>query len=343
MSLVTWNPKDKYANCLLSDNDLTCTFSRSGIARATEGRTSGKWYWEIKVVDRYGLGAGVANLSDSLSGYFGLGRFSYYWSSEIFIERQRFPWGARIANGDMIGVALDLDDGTLGFYLNGVYQGVAFDRLRDYGKMFPMALSGASYQGAIQTANFGVTPFEYEVPNGYFPYDYENADWFNPKKYLFQCGSTILKPTMTGLEPVEGILNAELFSEHGTIYLPDIIGQYDKEVGMIPGNKLGDKTIYGYEFVGYTDLLVFSESKGLIKSDGEKYYSYVDNEFNIIDTPIGEGTFIDNTTDFKDLTTVTDKRTFTMEKGKKEGEGKTFSKKIRPQDWNRKILRMKEL
>lgn len=74
------------------------------------------------------------------------------------------------------------------------------------------------------------------------------------KKYLIQDGDTVKKSAMEGLEIIDGQLNSQLFEEHGIDYLPDIIGEYDKEVDMIFKENLGNKKIYGYKLVGYTDL-----------------------------------------------------------------------------------------
>ncbi len=50
LSFATLNPSDKGSAVTLSNSNLTATFSGgNGAVRATIGKSSGKWYWEIAV------------------------------------------------------------------------------------------------------------------------------------------------------------------------------------------------------------------------------------------------------------------------------------------------------
>jgi hypothetical protein len=60
------------------------------------------------------------------------------------------PYISALSNGDIVGVALDLDAGTLTYYVNGVSQGTAFSGLS--GEFFPVS---GSYSGCINYLNFG--------------------------------------------------------------------------------------------------------------------------------------------------------------------------------------------
>ena len=62
--MATWNPSDKYANVVLSNENLTASYSSGGYGktRATSYFTSGKWYWEITLTSMtigYGSEIGV--------------------------------------------------------------------------------------------------------------------------------------------------------------------------------------------------------------------------------------------------------------------------------------------
>lgn len=256
MSLITWNPNDKGSGVVLSNNDMTArTPNQLNSVRATEGKTSGKWYWELDMNNISHIFIGVANKLASMSinlTYNPYVRGYYNGNGKKYPEEVNY--GEAFQVKDTIGIALDLDDFTLEFYRNGVSQGISHTNLETLGEVFPLFTSGSSSSGGTITANFGATPFKYPVPEGYLPYDVDNAGWLIPNRYLFQCNDKILKPTMNGLELVEGTLNTQLFEEHGTEYLPNIIGQYDKEVDMVYKENLGDKKIYGYQLVGYTDL-----------------------------------------------------------------------------------------
>lgn len=54
VTYATWNPSDKSANVTLSNGNLTATITANTAfygARATIGKSSGKWYWEQTVSD----------------------------------------------------------------------------------------------------------------------------------------------------------------------------------------------------------------------------------------------------------------------------------------------------
>ena len=72
--------------------------------------------------------------------------------------------------GDTIGIALDMDGGSLTFYVNGVSQGVAYG-VGITGTMYPaVSIISGGTPGQV-TANFGASAFAYPVPSGYTPYD----------------------------------------------------------------------------------------------------------------------------------------------------------------------------
>ena len=71
-------------------------------------------------------------------------------------------YGATFTTNDVIGVALDMDSGTLTFYKNNTSQGTAFTGLS--GSFFP-AFSGQTSDSAA--VNFGQRPFSYTPPTGY--------------------------------------------------------------------------------------------------------------------------------------------------------------------------------
>jgi hypothetical protein len=72
------------------------------------------------------------------------------------------PTGTTWTTNDVIGIALDLDAGTLVFYKNGVSQGTAFTGLS--GTWYPWVRVDTS--GSVCVANFGQRPFAYPV-SGY--------------------------------------------------------------------------------------------------------------------------------------------------------------------------------
>src|SRR5690242_7173914 len=124
---ATWNPADKGANVVLTNGNLTATKNNSAWqnVRSTIGVSSGKWYWELTVVamPTNEIGAAIANIGDSLTTEFGdslsNNSMAYLSTSGAFnFQQSRAGYGATYTVGDVIGVALDVDTGTLKFYKN---------------------------------------------------------------------------------------------------------------------------------------------------------------------------------------------------------------------------------
>jgi len=72
-------------------------------------------------------------------------------------------YGATYTAGDIIGIALDMDGGTVTFYKNNTSQGQAFSGIT--GTVFATAGSGGTTTGLV--ANFGATTLTYTPPSGY--------------------------------------------------------------------------------------------------------------------------------------------------------------------------------
>lgn len=168
---VTLNPADMNGNAILTNGNLTIqTSSVSNRIRATHGKSSGKWYWEVTFDS--GSAAffiGVANKAYPISTGSGTNYRAVYWyDGRKYPENTTYSSGVSV--GTVIGVALDLDNGTLAFYKNGVNQGNSHVNLINLGEVFPLFIDGSTANSKTLTFNFGATPFSYPVPNGYQPY-----------------------------------------------------------------------------------------------------------------------------------------------------------------------------
>lgn len=154
----------------LSNGNLAYT-SSSGNYYATIGTigvSSGKWYWEFTangagqdvgicgINNRGQQGVYVGSTADSYGYYGGSGAKYNNGSSSTY--------GATYTTNDIIGVALDMDAGTIVFYKNNSSQGTAFSSLS--GTFFPMASNDNSNAGN-GIFNFGQRPFAYTPPTGY--------------------------------------------------------------------------------------------------------------------------------------------------------------------------------
>ena len=161
----TLNPLDRgiSSKASLSDGNLknTSTGTAWTVAglRGSFGVSSGKWYWEVlkTTTNDYSM-YGVANADCSYSEDFGSPSNSWTAISET---GKKFGDGAggsgttymaTWTNGDIIGIALNCDDGELTFYKNNATQGVAFTSLAGK-ELFPYLSLYDTSDAAI--VNFG--------------------------------------------------------------------------------------------------------------------------------------------------------------------------------------------
>ena len=171
-NFCTLNPLDVYGDGIaetITQGNLMAQ-NTSGSYRTTRSTfylKTGKWYWEVLVYD-WGGGSG-----EFLCGVVGKdyvagsgARRAYSSNGQKYIGSGS-SYGATYTTDDVIGVALDLDNGTITFYKNGASQGVAFtDMLTAMvnGGWTPM-FNG--YSNSYAAMNFGQQPFTYTPPTGY--------------------------------------------------------------------------------------------------------------------------------------------------------------------------------
>ena len=162
-----WDTARKSASILLTDAALTATkftTDSSGVL-ATVSKSTGKWYWEIKVLNA-ASGASVGTYPNTtaylvaLPGYPDAGSgFGWLSTGGIYREGSLVQTVAAYAANDVLGFAFDADAQTLAIYKNGVYQATI------------SSITSGSYPGfgrdGSVTANFGASPFTYSVPSGF--------------------------------------------------------------------------------------------------------------------------------------------------------------------------------
>ena len=161
----------------IDNGNLECTANNTTNRRRTTTMcfSSGKWYAEFTISalstgDLYiGLIASGDTTESGRLGDFNTigGDFDSYAYSSTGNKRSNSAnsgYGATYAQGDVIGVAIDLDAGNLVFYKNGVSQGTAFTGITG---TWLFAVSFASAGGATIRANFGSQSFSYSTPAGH--------------------------------------------------------------------------------------------------------------------------------------------------------------------------------
>lgn len=180
---------DCNANIGLSGGGLTLTDNTGGAwhsCRANQAKSSGKWYYEvsnIQITSNNGI-IGMANSTAPLNvfcgndtngfGYYGQGGSLFYNSSD------QGPYSS-YASGDVIGVAADLDGGTVDFYKNGALTGTY--TIQPSGPFYPC--QSLITAGDNVTYNFGASAFTTTTPAGF------NAGWYEDTTSTPTTTSTI--------------------------------------------------------------------------------------------------------------------------------------------------------
>jgi len=177
---------------------LTTSGSNWGTILSTLGDSSGKYYFEAKLISSGSnciIGAVDINnqrQNDDSQWYIGQDSTGQGYQNNGAASNGGASYGATYANGDIIGCAMDLDNNKLYFSKNGVFQnsGVPTSGSTGTGAMsltadttYAFALTGYAgtnwnanfgqgYFGTTQVASAGTAPsgggiFEYDCPTGY--------------------------------------------------------------------------------------------------------------------------------------------------------------------------------
>lgn len=184
---VTLNPSDMGSGNTLSNGNLTVVNTSNSAIRATHGKTAGKWYWEVKrVAGVNNVGIGVSNKNFPVSST-SLANTNWrgFYGSNGYKWPENTQYSISTAVGDVIGVALDLDIGTLGFYKNGAFLGISHTNVKELGEVYPILTFGTTDSKSV-TINFGATSFEQAIPKGYYSYDGNQSNFNN--KILLSSG-----------------------------------------------------------------------------------------------------------------------------------------------------------
>jgi hypothetical protein len=250
----TLNPLKSYGSPL--DANLAQYFPVSNWTTTTSTFyvSSGKWYWEAVFTNITGGTYGMLGIVDNnfaqqtLGNYPGVSATSYGYfnlNGYKYNNGSTAPYGASYADNDLIGVALDMDAGTLTFFKNGVSQGVAYSGLT--GSFTP----AMGTYGAVGVINFGQRPFSYTPPTGF-----NRLNTFNlPDSTIVAGNKQMDATTYTGTGATQSIVNAGGFA-------PDLV--WVKSRSNAYYNQLYD-TIRGVQKALYSNdtLAETTETTGL--------------------------------------------------------------------------------
>ena len=208
-NFCTWNPlivRIGRTQPTFSEGNLKCQHNDTGGPTPSWGTfllNSGKWYWEVKITSAgihycgvWQPGYNNGDVSDALDG---IVIYRQDGNKQAETAATTTSYGDSFTTGDIIGVAVDVDTGTIWFSKNGTWQNSATISEIGAGTTTNSAYTGksfstngilpsvSSYQhngNAIVEANFGggtsfsissgnadangFGNFEYPVPSGYF-------------------------------------------------------------------------------------------------------------------------------------------------------------------------------
>jgi hypothetical protein len=137
-------------------------------------QSSGKWYCEAQIVSTgadstrpcvgvvkssFDWNSIAINLGDTSDSY------AYQKNGNKRTAGSSSSYGSSYTAGDIIGIALDMDAGTVVFYKNGTSQGTAFSGLSG-----DLTFAASGYADGTTRAidfNFGQRPFAYTPPSGF--------------------------------------------------------------------------------------------------------------------------------------------------------------------------------
>ena len=158
------------ANTFTNGNlDVSIAGGQVNVAIGTLGVSSGKWYWEVVPTSGADSMIGIADASVTASdaSWRSANGWTYYADGNKYNNLTGAAYGASYTTSDVIGVALDMDAGTLTFYKNNASQGVAYSVGISGKTISPMLGNGSSGVTQQYTANFGQRPFAYTAPSGF--------------------------------------------------------------------------------------------------------------------------------------------------------------------------------
>ena len=179
----TLNPLDEpatYAAVGSSANgNLDFSVSNDAAMGSTISVSSGKWYWEMTVVSGHSSGSNTVwtaitsitpSSSNKLAWQAGSGSRSYATTGLKYNENTNASYGNTYTNGDVIGCALDLDNGKVYWSKNGTFQ-ASGDPVAGTNAAYT-GLTGswmpeATQNGAVTAWNFGQRAFAYTAPSGF--------------------------------------------------------------------------------------------------------------------------------------------------------------------------------
>ena len=181
-SVVTWNPSDKDAGITLSNGDLDADGNVAAFraVRATIGKSSGKYYFEllINTITSSGVVSGVLNSTAALTTYVGNAASGRGVQSSGTSYATGFTAGSScgaFSATQVLGICFDMGTGKVFIAINNTWQGSSDPVAQT--NPWATGLSGtvyaahsASNAGNRATLRTKLADFTYSPPSGYSSY-----------------------------------------------------------------------------------------------------------------------------------------------------------------------------
>lgn len=271
------NPLDTVSTtATAADGNLASTTGAAGNLgkRATMVLpSSGKWFWEVtpSAGTEWYIGLSKADAyADGIIGNTTGGQtsgLSYAGTTGQKMNGTLAAYAATYTIGDVIGVAADMDLGTLTFYKNGVSLGVAFSGI-NMSQWLPAFSDGSAAGSSSAVFNFGQRPFAYAVPAGHAhlctaslptPAVARGEAYFKARTYLGNGGGLQIGEIQKAIDLVS--INQSLrFSSADTSYLsrtPAAAGDRTRWTwsGWVRRTTVGGTyTLFGSSTAAYDEL-----------------------------------------------------------------------------------------
>lgn len=166
---ATLNPLSLVGNTFSEANLKITSATNTKSAGTIALPATGKWYWECVWVTNGGASSPQFGLVSQVATATSANDNLWYRSDGTKFDQTNTSsaYGATWTTNDVIGVAVDMDAGTLTFYKNNTSQGTAFSTIttRLSGNIFPSVKGNVA--GDVHVINFGQRPFAYTPPSGF--------------------------------------------------------------------------------------------------------------------------------------------------------------------------------
>lgn len=170
---ATWNSLDP-TTVTFSDGNLKGTSNGANYgAFGTIGVGSGKWYWEQLILGQNSF-VGITDIeSDVDSRGYGSSNSLYYYGNTgttygtLAGQSAGTTVGDTFTTNDIIGTALDMDNGTVAFYKNGKLQTTLTPPNNLENFVITAAMDNGGGTATVNVINFGQRPWTFAAPANY--------------------------------------------------------------------------------------------------------------------------------------------------------------------------------